>query len=221
MTPWLIPGALVLVFGIGFFFDSRWKKGKRFALHTVLIDQKKAPNFSITVLKGDLPEDAEPGIVTYVPPRVSTRRGLKSHQIVGCLKYFRGGWNPENFSGNKAFKDKVHAIAATEIPESVRANAKAMSTGEIRLIDDRIATPQESAGDEHCIGIYKVEKGAVIAYAPNLNFQLLSNEGPLQLVESIRRVLYAELETATTSSKNPPSRSTPASENDPGSISAP
>jgi hypothetical protein len=108
----------------------------------VLVDSNKAPDLSITVLKGDFPQKTAPGFVTYVLPRIAKKHGLKSHQIVGCLKDFKGGWVPGNFSANRAFKDMIHSIAIREIPESVRDKAKTLGTGEIRLIDDRIALPQ-------------------------------------------------------------------------------
>src|SRR3954470_24225007 len=107
MTPWLPVGAVIAVYGIYLCFgQGRWStKSKHFKLYKVIVDSNNAPGFSITVLKGDFPEGSAPGFITYVPPRVAARRGLKSHQIVGCLKDFKGGWVPENFSGNRAFKD--------------------------------------------------------------------------------------------------------------------
>ena len=198
MTPWLIPGIVVAVCAICFWTarESSSTKSKYFKLHLVLIDPKRAPDFSVTVLKGDFPEYAEPGFVTYIQPHIAMRLGLKSHQIVGCLKYFRGGWDSENFFGNKAFKDRIHAIAATEIPESIRDRAKILTAGDIRLIDDRITAAGESADDEDCIGFYKVENGVVVAYTPNPKFQLFSAQGPVELVKSIRDVLYSEIESA-------------------------
>lgn len=195
MNPWLLVGPVLVAYTLYLCFGhGRWStKSKHFKLYKVLVDSSKAPDFSITILKGDFPEEAAPGFVTYVQPRIAAKRGLKSHQIVGCLKDFKGAWLPENFSGNRAFKDMIHSIAIREIPDSVRARAKTLGTGEIRLIDDRIAAPQEDAGDEHCIGFYKVDNGAVVAYTPNSNFQLLSCQGPLELVQPIRAVLYSEI----------------------------
>ena len=201
MSPWLIPCVIFVVCGLFFWCGKEgWSTpSKHFRLYKVLIDPKKAPDFFITVLNGDFPEHAEPGFITYVPPLVATKRGLKGHQIVWCLKYFKGGWDSENFSGNRAFKDRIHSIAAQEIPESIREKAKNLGAGEIRLIDDRIVAPQEHVGNAHCIGCYKVENGAVVAYAPNPEFQLFSDQGPLELVQSIRAVLFAEIGSSTPS----------------------
>lgn len=203
MNPWLLGGPAVVLYVLYVrFCQGPWStKSKHFKLFKVLIDPKRAPNFSITVLKGDFPEKTVPGIVTYVSPRVAHKQGLKSHQIVGCLKDFKAGWVPENFSGNKAFKDMIHSIAMKEIPGSVLEKAKTLGTGEIRLIDDRVSTPQAEAGDEHCIGFYKVEHGTVVAYAPNPNFQLFSNQGPLELVETLRAVLYSEIASRCSSNE--------------------
>ena len=72
--------------------------------------------------------------------------------------------------------------------------AKTLGTGEIKLMDDRVSSQQAAASDEHCIGLYRVENGLVVAYAQNPNFQLFSEQGPLELVESIRKILYLETE---------------------------
>jgi hypothetical protein len=195
MNPWLLVGPVLVVYALYLCFGhGRWStSSKHFKLYKVLVDSSKAPDFSITILKGDFPEKTAPGFVTYVRPRIAAKRGLKSRQIVGCLKDFKAAWVPENFSGNKAFKDMIHSIAIRQIPDSVRAKAKTLRTGEVRLIDDRITAPQGDASDEHCIGFYKVENGAVVPYSPNASFQLFSNQGPLELVESIRTVLYSEI----------------------------
>lgn len=195
MNPWLLGGPAVVLYVLYIHFcQGPWStKSKRFKLYKVLIDSNRAPDFSITILKGDFSEKTVPGIVTYVSPRVAVRQGLKSHQIVGCLKNFKGSWVSENFSANKAFKDMIHSIAAREIPGSVLEKAKTLGTGEIRLIDDRVSAAQAEVGDEHCIGFYKVEHSTVVAYAPNPNFRLFSNQGPLELVESLRAVLYSEI----------------------------
>ena len=195
MNPWLLVGPVfVISFLYVWFGQGPWStKSKHFKLYKVLIDSSKAPDFYITILKGDLPQNTVPGFVTYVLPRIAERKGLKAHQFVGCLKDFKKGFVPDNFSGNRAFKDMIHSIAAREIPDSIRAKAKDLGTGEIRLIDDRIASQQENADDGHCIGCYKVENGLVVAYEPNLSFKLFSDQGQLELVESIRKVLYAEI----------------------------
>ena len=196
MNLWFFVGpALAIYFLYLWFGQGDWStKSKHFKLYKVLIDSNKAPDFSLTILKGDFPEKTVPGFLTYVLPRTAAKRGLKSHEIVGCLKNFKAGFIPENFSGNRAFKDMIHSIAAKEIPEFVRTKAKTLNTGEIKLVDDRIASQQAATSDEHCIGLYRVENGLVVAYAPNPSFQLFSDQGPLELVESIRRVLYSETE---------------------------
>jgi hypothetical protein len=196
MNFWLFVGAAFVVYVLYLCFgQGGWStKSKHFKLYKVLIDPNKAPDFSVTILKGDFPQQTVTGFLTYILPRVATKRGLKSHEIVGCLKNFKGEFIPENFSGNKAFKDMIHSIAAKEIPEFVRTKAKMLGTGKIKLMDDRIASHQADASDEHCIGLYSVDNGVVVAYAPNPSFQLFSNQGPLELVESIRTVLYSETE---------------------------
>ena len=195
MNLWLLCGLAALFYVVYLCFcQGPWStKSKHFKLYKVLIDSNRAPDFSVTVLKGDFPEETVPGFITYVSPRVATTQGLKSYEIVGCLKDFKGAWSPENFSGNKAFKDMIHSIAVREIPPCVREQAKTLGTGQIRLIDDRISEARGQAGDEHCIGFYKVEHGVVVAYAPNPGFQLFSDRGPLELVGSVRAVLYSEI----------------------------
>lgn len=202
MNLWLLGGTALAVYGLYLCFgQGSWStKSKRFKLYKVLIDSNKAPDFSVTILKGDMPPpNAVPGFITFVKPSVATRRGLKAHQFVGWLKDFKGDWVPENFFANRAFKDMVHTIAIRKIPESVRLKAKTIEAGTIRLVDDRVAASQESAGDEHCIGFYKVENSAVVAYAANPKFQLFSDQGPLELTESIRAILYSEIESGDSS----------------------
>ena len=177
MNPWLLVGpgsvvyALYLCFGHG-----RWStSSKHFKLYKVL-DSSKAPDLSITILKGDFPERPAPGFVTYVRPRIAAKRGLKSRQIVGCLKDFKAAWVPENFSGNKAFKDMIHSIAIRQIPDSVRAKAKTLRTGEVRLIDDRITAPAGGRqrrtlhrilqGGEWCCGPILAERELSVVSAP-------------------------------------------------------
>jgi hypothetical protein len=186
---------LLLIYGIYLFFgQGPWStKSKRFKLYKVLIDQNKVPDSFVTVLRGDIPHNTVSGFVTYVLPRVAARRGLKAHQFVGVLHDFKKGFTPANFAGNRAFKDMIHSIASKHIPEVVHAEAKQIGAGEVRLLDDRVASQSTDAVNEHCIGFYTVANGQVVAYAPNPNFRLFSEQGPLELVECIRAVLYAEI----------------------------
>src|SRR5262245_50396016 len=147
MKLWLLGvGGVAIVLYVLYvcYWEGPWStKSKHFKLYKVLIDSNRAPDFKIVILKGEIPEkNTVPGFITYIPPRIALRRGLKSHQIVGRLKNFKGGWVSENFSGNKAFKDMIHSIAVREIPRSVLEKAKTLGTGEIRLIDDRISAPE-------------------------------------------------------------------------------
>ena len=44
----------------------------------------------------------------------------------------------------------------------------------------RVASEEEDADDEHCIGFYKVEDGLLVGYEPNIGFQLFSDKGQLE-----------------------------------------
>jgi len=112
MNFWLFAGATFVVYVLYLCYgQGHWStKSKHFKLYKVLIDPSKAPDFAVTILKGDVPAKAGPGFLTYILPRIAAKRGLKSHEIVGCLKNSKGKFVSENFSSNKAFKghDSFH-----------------------------------------------------------------------------------------------------------------
>ena len=199
MNLWIIIGVALIVALYTWLRSSPGStNSKHFKLYKYAIDPKKAPDFSITVFKGDFPKNTTPAFLTYVLPRVFTKRGVKSHQCVGFLRSFSDTFASENFFANRFFKEMIHSIAAKEIPTFVVEQAKALATGQIKLLDDRIVDQTIPATDEDLIGTYEVKDGRVVGYSPNPNFRFFANSGPLELVATIRKVLYSEIENADT-----------------------
>src|SRR4051794_40110490 len=116
MNRWnIILTTLAIYGGVLCFCHGRWStKSKYFKLYKFLIDPRKCPDLSITVTEGEFPAGTMLCIVTYLPSRIASKQGVKSHQIVGTLMSFRQGFVAKNFSGNRAFKEMIHAIAAKQ-----------------------------------------------------------------------------------------------------------
>jgi len=200
MTLWIVGAGLLAAIGYGIFglsYAGPWhSKSKYFPLHKVLIAPGKvSPEFFATI-EANIPTNAIPGFLTYVPKKVAEKLGLQGHEIVGFLKQYQRAWTPENFVANAVFKSKVHEIAAKEIPATILERAKALRSGEIQLIDDRWTGSADDVPAIHCLGIYHVENGAVSRYSPNPEFAIFSGVGPIELVESIRQILYSEIPTS-------------------------
>ncbi len=113
--------------------------------------------------------------------------------IVGMLKNQQGEVVHDNILYNPTFVDFFHKTMLL-FAEFTTGTNPITSNGYMYVVDERSLTPDAPA-QEDIIGSFEVRAGSVLrdSYAPNPNYQFISDKGLFKLPAQIEKVLFLAL----------------------------
>lgn len=137
--------------------------------------------------------------LALIPPAEVEERGTLP--LVGILGYFPMGaenLGSLNFQVNPMFMDLLHEFVRAEVPENEYYTERAakIEDGTLHVVDFRTTPgPEGEIVSEDILGTFSVQSGAIDpgSYAPNEDYQLMSDKGLMRLGHALEKRLYDQV----------------------------
>ncbi len=140
--------------------------------------------------------------LSLLPPDVVQQHGLPTAAVFGEVDPRRPEMTVDGFTANEAFLALLHEVIAAHATtlESVQKQLAKVKNGPVYVVDRRTVNKGGLPPFEDIIGWFAVRDGVIIpdSFNPSPNYQLLSNNGPLELESELQEKLidavYATLD---------------------------
>ena len=147
--------------------------------------------------------------LSLLSPQEVHQNGLVPEAVLGEISAMLPSMTPDQFEPNEAFVALLHEVVQNHAPAlpALQAEAKAIGTGFVPLIDGRTAVETEGrtavVTEEDLLGQFEVVRGEIVPnrYKPNPAYRLLTDNGPLQLPAPLEEALLAAVRGRVKSEK--------------------
>ncbi len=135
--------------------------------------------------------------LSMLPPDVVQRNGLPAQAVLGEVDPRQPNMTVDGFTANDAFLDLLSQVIVAEAIhlDSVQKQAQKIQNGPVYVLDHRNINKGNKPPFEDVIGWFGVKNGDILVETWNLspNYQLLSNDGPIELEGVLEEKLKATL----------------------------
>lgn len=131
--------------------------------------------------------------LSLLPPDVVQQHGLPTAAVFGEVDPRRPDMTVDGFTANEEFLALLNNVIAENAMtlESVQKQLQKVKNGPVYVVDRRTVNKGGLPPFEDILGWYAVRDGAIIpdSFNPSPNYQLLSNNGPLELEPELEEKL--------------------------------
>jgi hypothetical protein len=131
--------------------------------------------------------------LSLLPPDIVQKHGLPAAAVFGEVDPRRPEMTIDGFTPNEDFLALLNSVIATHATtlESVQKQLTKVKNGPVYVVDRRTVNKGGLPPFEDILGWFAVRDGEIIpdSFNPSPNYQLLSNNGPIELESELEEKL--------------------------------